>query len=81
MFDIFSHVVLRCEATGQTALDFDSSYRRFGHPNIILALAWWRIDRYAARPESVRIVSHGPISKVYSEPDIEEVEEIKMVVD
>ncbi|KAG7579271.1 hypothetical protein ISN45_Aa03g034320 [Arabidopsis thaliana x Arabidopsis arenosa] len=39
-----NQVVLRCEATGQTALDFDSNYRRFGHTNIILALAWWRID-------------------------------------
>ncbi|KAG7529452.1 Ulp1 protease family C-terminal catalytic domain [Arabidopsis suecica] len=75
--------VLDCEATGRKALEFDTCYRRYGHPKIVLALAWWRVVRepelVGGRKNKLKIVSYGAVSSVYPEPSIEEVEEIKMV--
>ncbi|OAO99092.1 hypothetical protein AXX17_AT4G06980 [Arabidopsis thaliana] len=75
--------VLDCEATGRKALEFDTCYRRYGHPKFVLALAWWRVVRepelVGGRKNKVKIVSYGAVSSVYPEPSIEEVEEIKMV--
>jgi len=83
MFSFYSKEVLDCEATGRKALEFDTCYRRYGHPKIVLALAWWRVVRepelVGGRKNKVKIVSYGAVSSVYPEPSIEEVEEIKMV--
>ncbi|CAL9247323.1 unnamed protein product [Arabidopsis halleri] len=73
-------VLLTCEALGQTAIDFEENYRQYGRLNMIVALGWWRVVRPNWRSKNVKIVSHGSISKVFPEPEIEEVEEIKMVI-
>ncbi|CAL9248038.1 unnamed protein product [Arabidopsis halleri] len=74
-------VVLTCEALGQTAIDFEENYRQYGRVNMIIALGWWRVVRPNWRAKNVKIVSHGSISKIFPNPDIEEVEEIKMMID
>ncbi|CAD5324688.1 unnamed protein product [Arabidopsis thaliana] len=83
LMDIYKEI-LDCEATGRKALEFDTCSRRFGHPKIVVALAWWRVVRESelvgGRKNKVKIVSYGAVSFVYPEPSIEEVEEIKMII-
>ncbi|CAL9216347.1 unnamed protein product [Arabidopsis halleri] len=74
-------VVLTCEALGQTAIDFEENYRQYGRVNMIVALGWWKVVRPNRRANNVKIVSHGSISTFFPNPDIEEVEEIKMMID
>jgi len=74
-------VVLSCEAFRQTAIDFEKNFRMYGRPNIIVAVGWWRVLRSNWRANGVKIVSPESISKVFPNPDIPEVEEIKMVID
>jgi len=84
MFSYCSKEVLDCEATGRKALEFDTCYRRYGHPKIVVSLARWRVVRepelVGVRKKKVKIVSYGAVSSVYLEPSFEEVEEIKMVM-
>jgi len=72
---------LECEAYGQIAVDLEKRFRAFRKNNVVIALAWWKVVRYYPGCNWFKIVSHAPISTMYPEPDVEEVEEIKMVVD
>ncbi|KAG7588868.1 Nucleic acid-binding OB-fold [Arabidopsis suecica] len=68
--------VLECEAHNEQALEFQTFFRSLGQRNVVVALVFWRLtDR--ANP---KVVSHGPVSKVFADPDTPEVEEIKQVV-
>ncbi|CAB85969.1 putative protein [Arabidopsis thaliana] len=53
-------------ATGRKALEFDTCYRGFGHPKIVVALAWWRVVRESelvgGRKNKVKIVRYGAVS-------------------
>ncbi|CAB78932.1 hypothtetical protein [Arabidopsis thaliana] len=72
---------LVCEAYGEIAVDLEKRFRAFRKNNVVIALAWWKIIRFYPGCNWFKIVSHAPISTMYPEPDVEEVEEIKMVVD
>ena len=78
---IFSKDTLECEANGQIAVDLEKRFRAFCKNNVVIALAWWKVVRYYPGCNWFKIVSHAPISTMYPEPDVKEVEEIKMVVD
>jgi len=65
---------LSCEAFGQTATDFEKKNRLYGKPNMIVALGWWKVLKSNWRANGVKIVSHGSISKVFSNAEIREVE-------
>lgn len=60
-------------------VSFQSMYMKAGRGNFVVALCWWRVVRYVDG-RAMKIVSNGPISKMFPEPNIEEVEEIKMVL-
>jgi len=72
---------LVCEAYGEIAVDLEKRFRAFRKNNVVIALAWWKTVRYYPCCNCFNIVSHAPISTMYPEPDVKEVEEIKMVVD
>ena len=65
-FPYTSKEILDCEATGRKALEFDTCYRGFGHPKIVVALAWWRVVRESelvgGRKNKVKIVRYGAVS-------------------
>ena len=63
------------------AVDFDNRFQSFRNDNFAIALTLWRIVRYSFGAHRVKIVSYSSISDVIAEPNIEEVQEIKMVVD
>ncbi|KAG7572562.1 hypothetical protein ISN44_As09g009230 [Arabidopsis suecica] len=68
--------VLECEAHNQQALDFQSYFRNYTRRNIVVALVCWRVTGR----NNPKLVSHGPVSKLFADPDIPEVQEIKTVV-
>jgi len=77
----FSKDTLECEAYGQIAVDLEKRFRAFRKNNVVIALAWWKVVRYYQGCNWFKIVIRAPISTIYPEPDVKEVEEIKMVVD
>jgi len=72
---------LVCEAYGEIAVGLEKRFRAFRKNNVVIALAWWKIVRFYPGCNWFKIVSHVPILTMYPEPDVEEIEEIKMVVD
>ena len=73
-------------SVGQMAVDLDSRFRSFRNDiividNIVIALTWWKIVRYHTGPKHVKIQNYSTISDVTVEPNIEEMQEIKMVLD
>nr|AAD28658.1 putative replication protein A1 [Arabidopsis thaliana] len=78
---VVSKDTLECEAYGQIAVDLEKRFRAFRKNNVVIALAWWKVVRYYQGCNWFKIVIRAPISTIYPEPDVKEVEEIKMVVD
>jgi len=77
---------LKCEAFGQMAVDLHSKFRSFRNDsividNIFIALTWWKIFRYHTDPKHVKIQNYADISDVTVDPNIEELQELKMVLE
>ena len=71
-----SNKVLYCEAHNQQALDFQAHFRSLCTPRIVVVLVCWRVSGHP-KP---KLVSHGPVSKVFGNLEIPEVDEIYNVV-
>nr|AAD29781.1 contains similarity to a family of Arabidopsis thaliana hypothetical proteins; see GB:AL022580 [Arabidopsis thaliana]CAB81139.1 hypothetical protein [Arabidopsis thaliana] len=77
---------LKCEALGELAVDLHRKFRSFRNDNIVIdnifvALTWWKIFRYHTGPKHVKIQNYAGISDVTVDPNIEEVQELKMVLE
>jgi len=77
---------LKCEALGELAVDLHRKFRSFRNDsividNIFVALTWWKIFRYHTGPKHVKIQNYAGISDVTVDPNIEEVQELKMVLE
>nr|AAD24659.1 putative replication protein A1 [Arabidopsis thaliana] len=68
--------VLQCEAQNDQAFEFQRFFQRLTGPQKIIALVSWRLTGI----HKLKAVTNGPISKVIANPDIPEVEEIRIVV-
>nr|AAF18617.1 putative replication protein A1 [Arabidopsis thaliana]AAM15355.1 putative replication protein A1 [Arabidopsis thaliana] len=68
--------VLQCEAQNAQAFEFQRFFQRLTGPQNIIALVSWRLTGI----HKLKAVTNGPISKVIANPDIPEVEEIRVVV-
>jgi len=71
-----SNKVLYCEAHNQQALDFQAHFRSLCTPGIVAVLVCWRVIGHS----KLKLVSHGPVSKVFGNLKIPEVDEIYNVV-
>lgn len=68
----YSNLVLNCVVCNKEALEFEYNYRKYRGRPLVIALRFWRIDRFFSGVKNVRLRSHGPISKVYANPNIPE---------
>nr|AAM15249.1 putative replication protein A1 [Arabidopsis thaliana] len=68
--------VLQCEAHNDQALEFQRFFQRLTGPQNVIALVSWRLSGIY----KLKTLSNDPISKVIANPDIPEVEEIRVVV-
>ncbi|BAB01426.1 replication protein A1-like [Arabidopsis thaliana] len=77
---------LKCEAFGELAVDLHRKFRSFRNDsividNIFVALTWWKIFRYHTGLKHVKFQNYAGISDVTVDPNIEEVQELKMVLE